>query len=212
MDIIHSFQSLPPHSNFGSAFPIHPPVFLCQKIHREKEHRCWVTPPNAAQLPPSWVSRKNVSRPKARYTQKMLQWNRGRHFWIWAKDLIYIFENNGKNNKWKKATQTLVVASFFLLLSVFFGGGDHGCLGSCLVSGYTMLHTRPQRDAGHRPPANLYGNLVPKQFLFNGKFLHDFPISKKNPPDFFEGRFFGLGFLNHRQISPLPFFCCEAVG
>lgn len=32
---------------------------------KNKEHRCWVTPPNAAQLPPSWVSRKNVSRPKA---------------------------------------------------------------------------------------------------------------------------------------------------
>ena len=82
----------------------------------------------------------------------------------------------------------MVVASFFLLLSVFFGGVDHGCLGSCLVSGYTMLYTRPQRDAGHRPPANLYGNLRPKQFLFNGKFLN-FSDFQKNPPDFFEGRF-----------------------
>lgn len=73
---------------FGVSNP--PPGFLyAKKSTVEKEHRCWVTPPNAAHLPPSWVSRKNVSRPKARYKKKMLV-KSGEAFFGSGQKILYI--------------------------------------------------------------------------------------------------------------------------
>ena len=175
-------------------WPIHPPGFCMPKNHREKEHRCWVTPPNAAQLPPSWVSRKNVSRPKARYTKRCL-WNRGRHFWIWAKDLIYIFENNGKNKTWKKGTQTLVVARFFFVAKCFFWWG-----GSWLfrfLFGERLYHAIYQTTKGcwtSTPPRIYMGISGQSSFCLTGNFSTIFRFPKKIHRIFLKGDFLGWDF------------------